>query len=89
MQPRDVSKYELIGLDIEVTDSRNVHLKGLRGKIVDETRNTLVIQHDRKTKRLIKDQMTFVTVINNHKIMIDGALLVGRPEERIKKKFKG
>ena len=89
MRPRDVLKYELVGLDIEVTDSRNAHLKGLRGKIVDETRNTLTIQHDDETKRLIKDQITFAAVINNRKVMIDGVLLVGRPEERLKKKFKG
>ena len=81
-------KVELIGLDIEVVDSRNPHLKGLRGKIIDETRNTLTIEHNSATKRLIKDQITFVTLINNRKVMINGALLVARPEERLKKKIK-
>lgn len=88
MQPQDVLKYELIGLEIEVIDARNAHLKGLRGKIIDETRNTLTIECNSATKRLIKDQVTFTTTINNRKVMIDGALLVGRAEERLKKKIK-
>ncbi len=88
MRPRDVLKVELIGLDIEVVDSHNPHLKGLRGKIIDETRNTLTIEHNSATKCLIKDQITFVTLINNRKVMINGALLVARPEERLKKKVK-
>ena len=82
-------KIELIGLEIEVADSRNPYLIGLKGKIVDETRNMLVIRKDNEEIKLIKDQITIVAEINNHKIAINGALLVGRPEERLKKKFKG
>ena len=88
MQPQDVLKYELIGLEIEVVDARNAQLKGLRGKIINETRNTLTIEDNNITKRLIKNQVTFTTKINNRKVVIDGALLVGRSEERLKKKIK-
>ena len=82
-------KIELIGLEIEVTNSRNPHLIGLKGKIVDETRNMLAISKNNEEIKLIKDQITIAADINNRKIAISCALLVGRPEERLKKKFKG
>lgn len=81
-------KGELIGLEIEIVNARNQSLIGLRGKIVEETRNMLTIMQENKEKKLIKDQITITTSMNNKKIIIDGALLVGRPEERLKKKVK-
>jgi RNase P/RNase MRP subunit p29 len=43
---------------------------------------------ENKEKKLIKDQITFTTSINNQKITINGEDLVGRSEERLKKKTK-
>ena len=88
MRPSDVLKYELIGLHIEVADSQNRDLIGLHGKVVEETRNTLTIQANNKEKKLVKAQVTLATTIKGKKITINGALLVGKPEERLKKKFK-
>ena len=88
MRANDVLKYELIGLEIAVTQADNPSLIGLQGKVVAETRNTLTIQHKNTEKKLIKDQIVFTTTIHNKKVEIDGALLVGRPEERLKKKTR-
>jgi ribonuclease P protein subunit POP4 len=88
MRPRDTLKGELIGLEIEIVNARNRSLVGLQGTIVDETRNTLTIMQENKEKKLIKDQITFTTSINNQKITINGEDLVGRSEERLKKKTK-
>ncbi len=52
------------------------------------TRNTLTIRDRNTEKRLIKNQITLTTLINNKKISIKGELLVGRPEERLKKRVK-
>ncbi|MBI2112336.1 ribonuclease P protein subunit [Candidatus Woesearchaeota archaeon] len=35
--------YELIGEDVEIVDAKNVYDKGIKGKIIDETKETLVI----------------------------------------------
>jgi len=86
MQPRDVIRCELIGLVVEVTAARNPALIGLRGVVVDETRNTLIIESVKGEKKLVKDQVTLTTNIHGKTIHVDGALLVGRPEERLKKK---
>lgn len=80
---KNVLKAELVGLDIEVTESPNQNLVGISGKIVYETRNTIIIKN-RKTQTLMKNQITFKTKINNQRYKIDGKKLNQRPEKRIK-----
>jgi len=82
---KDILKYEFIGLKAEVVDSRNKANIGIKGKIVDETRNTLVIETSRGRKKLMKENITVMVMFDNKKIKIRGKLLVGRPEERIKR----
>jgi ribonuclease P protein subunit POP4 len=86
MKVRDVLKSELIGLIIEVTDATNQSLQGLKGKVVEETRNTLTIRDGDKEKKIVKEHVTITTTIDEKTIEIDGKLLVGRPEERLKKR---
>ncbi len=74
-------KKELIGSWIEVVDSKNKTLLGLKGKVVDETKFTLKIQTKDKMKRLIKSQI----VLKIGDYLVKGEKLVGRPEDRIKK----
>ena len=88
MNARDVIKSEFIGLVIEVTDSKNPSLKGLKGKVIDETKYTFKISDGKKTKTLLKEQITIKTKIKNKDVTIDGKVLVARPEERIKKRVK-
>ena len=88
MRPQDILKYELIGLTIKVTGARNPSIIGMRGTIVHETRNTLKVRTDAGEKTLVKNQVTLATNVNSMAVEVDGALLVGRPEERLKKKHK-
>lgn len=71
---------ELIGLNIEIIDSRNKTLIGKKGKIIDETKNMITIQNEKKI-RMIKKDIIFRT---KDKI-IDGKEIAYRPEERIKR----
>lgn len=73
-------KDELIGSVIEVVGSKNKTLLGLKGKIIDETKNTITIKNG-KTKKLMKSH---VQIKINNKI-IEGKSLQKRPEDRIKK----
>lgn len=75
---------ELIGLTCEIVDARNHSLIGMKGKIIDETKNTLVIKN-KTTKKIIKNQVKMKVDIKKKSIIIDGKELVGRPDERIKK----
>ncbi len=49
---------ELIGSVIEVIDSRNKYLIGIKGKVIDETRNIIIIEDENnKIKKLIRSQV--------------------------------
>ena len=80
---KDVTKYEFIGEKLEVIESSNKDLIGVKGKVINETRNMFELDNG---KKLIKDQSVFDISIDEKVFRIDGKLLVGRPEDRIKKK---
>ena len=76
---------ELIGLEVEIVESRNRFNTGKKGKVVDETRNMLVLKDDKgKTDNYIKEENTFEFDQEGKKIVIKGLLLMKRPEDRIK-----
>lgn len=85
MSINDYTRFELIGLNIEVVDSKNKSLVGLKGKVVNETKNTIVIEYDGKEKTLLKDQVKLLIHFQKEKVVAEGKLFLGRPEERIKK----
>lgn len=73
-------KHEFIGLPIRIADATDATLQGVKGTIIDETKNTFVIQNDGK-KRVPKCHAVFE---------IDGVEVRGddiayRPEDRIRK----
>jgi len=78
-----------LGLNAKVTKSSNPEYVGRVGKVIDETRNTLVILHEEKEKAIIKDVAVFhFTLPDGTVVEIDGKTIVGRPENRVKKKVK-
>ncbi|BDC35385.1 MAG: ribonuclease P protein component 1 [Candidatus Methanoliparum thermophilum] len=90
LKPNNIQYHELIGLDVQIKDSVNPYLIGLSGKVIDETKNLFILQKDASIKKIPKIGTKFV--FKNPKcneswneILIDGALLLGRPEDRIKK----
>ena len=88
--PETLVKHELIGLDLEVVNSTNKKVIGVKGVVVGESRNTVKVRlKGGKEKSFIKDQCIFVFILpSGEKVKVDGEVLVGRPEDRIKKKFK-
>ena len=85
MNIKDIIKYELIGCSVEITDSENKSLIGIKGKIIDETKNMLTLDNQ---KKIIKDQSILKIEINKKTYQINGKLLVGRSEDRLKKRIK-
>ena len=73
-------KTVLIGETVDIIDTKNTFQKGMNGKIIDETRNTIKLMTKKGVKTLIKDQIK----IKTEKTKIDGEKLLGRTEERIK-----
>jgi ribonuclease P protein subunit POP4 len=84
-----VLRHELIGLDVTVTSSKDPNFKGLRGKIIDESKNMLVLFRQGKKHRLPKNIAAFRLRLQDGTIVeVDGSRLVARPENRLKTKVR-
>lgn len=82
----DILRHELIGLEVNVWDNNNIYNNGIKGEILDETRNTLTIRHKGIPKKVAKGGTFFIFNLGNKFVEIEGKTLIGRPEDRIKKK---
>jgi ribonuclease P protein subunit POP4 len=87
--PRNLVRHELIGLEVKIEKSTDPTQKGVKGKVIDETYNTIKIEvKNGKEKTIPKKNSVFIfTLPSGEKVEVEGRLLVGRPEDRIKKKF--
>lgn len=78
--------HELIGLEVEIINSSSRNLIGLRGKVVDETKNMLTIETKKGERKLQKVANEFLFFLENgEKVKIKGKEILFRPEERTKK----
>ena len=84
----NVRVHELIGLKAEVSNSTDARRIGLKGTIVDETKNTFTLDSCGKEKVLPKKEITLTVSLGDDKATIDGKSILYRPEERTKKKWR-
>jgi len=76
-----MTKEELIGKKIKIIESKNKTLVGIKGIVVDETKNLIFVEDGKKTRKIVKDQCVFD--VEGKKV--SGKDITNRPEERIKK----
>ena len=86
---KNLVHHEFIGLKVHATNEKNKSLN-LYGTIIDETKNTIKIEGEDNTEKMIpkKGVMFVFELPNGEKVEIDGNILSVRPEDRIKKRFK-
>jgi ribonuclease P protein subunit POP4 len=85
----DIIRCEFVGTEASVARSSHTGYVGLSGKVVGETRNTLTLLAEGKAKSVIKEAAVFNFHFHDGTIVeVDGKLLVGRPEDRLKKSIK-
>jgi len=93
--PAELPFHEWIGLFVKVDSSCDPTLNGLSGFVVDETRNTVVIETDSKSaliKTVPKAGTVFVFTIPERisqtgrqiSVKIDGNITLSQPQNRIK-----
>lgn len=84
-----VIRHEFVGLEATIAESSNPDCTSISGIVVDETRNTFVILQRRKRKTVVKNQVVLRFRLPDESIVqIDGKVLVGRPEERLKRRIR-
>jgi ribonuclease P protein subunit POP4 len=87
--PYNVLRHELVGLEAKVADSTDSNLVGLSGVISDETQKTITLKGPKGLKKVPKENTTLsIHTDSGDKLLVNGSLLLGRPEERIKKKLR-
>jgi ribonuclease P protein subunit POP4 len=58
LSPGNLIHHEIIGLETEVVDSSNFSQIGIKGKVIDETKNTLSIQLEKGITKIIAKSHT-------------------------------
>jgi len=82
----DIIRSEFVGTQARISKSNHRGNIGISGKILDETRNTFKIFGEGKTKTIVKSDNVFHFKFHDGTVVeIDGRILVGRPEDRLKK----
>ncbi len=80
----DLRKHELIGLRVQVLRATDPSQANLSGPVVDETRNTIVLEVSGVEKRIPKQGTLFRFDVQGG-VTVDGDEIRYRPEDRVKK----
>ena len=85
----DIIRCEFIGTQARIAQSTHLGYIGLAGPVIAESKNTLTLIHKGQPKSVIKDLATFdFSFDDGTTVEVDGRLLVGRSEDRLKKGIK-
>ncbi len=86
--PKNIIQHELIGLEVEVVDAKNLNQKGIKGMVVYETKSMLWIETPHGVKKIPKKGTKFMFILSGKKVLVDGDRIAKRPEDRIKIKVR-
>ncbi|HLE53968.1 MAG TPA: ribonuclease P protein subunit [Thermoplasmata archaeon] len=80
----NLRKHELIGLQVRVVRATDPGQRDLSGRVVDETRNMLVVEVGGVDKRIPKQGSRFRFDVQGG-LEVEGDEIRFRPEDRVKK----
>lgn len=86
--PENILRHELTGLATHVVDSNDPTLECRRGIILGETKEMIRLDTENGEVSIPKGVCVFdITLPNGTVIRVDGCVLQGRPEDRLKKRL--
>ena len=89
IRPDNILIHEIVGLPVEIISSLNRSHVGIKGKVIDETMKMLIIDTNKGIKKIEKKVAVFLFQLpSGIKVKVDGKYLVGRPEDRLKKRIR-
>ncbi|MHA1916773.1 MAG: ribonuclease P protein subunit [Candidatus Ranarchaeia archaeon] len=77
----------VLGTTVEILHSTNSNQIGIKGLVIDETRNTITVSDSNSKKSIYEKKMLTLKIEqeDGNKNIYYGASIVGRPYDRIKK----
>ncbi len=85
---RNIVLHELIGLRVRVLRSEDRYQKNISGTVLDETKNTLLVDTERGMRRVVKKTSVFRFYAERKSFIVKGEEINFRPDERIEKALK-
>ena len=85
---KNIVLHELIGFDAEVIDCRDSSQIGIKGRVINETKNLLYLRHDSNIKRVVKKICKFRFECGTESFIVNGIEISFRPHERTEKALK-
>lgn len=86
--PANVTKHELVGLQAHIIASKDPSQECQRGIIVGESKKMLYLKTSDDEKKIPKEICTFdLTLPDGITVRVNGSLLNGRPEDRMKRRI--
>lgn len=81
---KNVLAHELIGLEARVCAGTDKGRMGLKGIVVDETKNVIVIEDNGVEKKVPKKESSFEFSLGKEKVVVEGKRIMFRPQDRVK-----
>jgi len=87
---KNIVLHELIGLDVKVVKSSDTLRRGVRGTVIDETKNLLIIDTGKGIKKVPKAGSTFMLRPKGFRkgFVVNGEEIMFRSYERTEKALK-
>ncbi len=85
---KNIQLHEFIKLHVKIINSFDIYQIGLKGIIIDETKNQLIINTGEQIKKIIKKISVFKFTVGKTSFIINGKDINYRPYERIEKCIK-
>ena len=79
----NILSHEMIGLNVKV-QSNDMNKNTIKGLVVDETKNTFVVETNSGEKIVPKNECVFGFQLGKDVAMVDGKKILYRPEQRLK-----
>ena len=88
LNARNILRHELLGLRVRAMALRGEAIH--EGEVVGETKNTIkVLRNDQRIVTLPKEAYEFEFKLpSGERVLVEGKMLIGRPEERLKKRIR-
>ncbi|MBN2127033.1 MAG: ribonuclease P protein subunit [Candidatus Diapherotrites archaeon] len=82
--PENILMHEFTGIECKVIQSTDKNKKKIKGKIIKETKNTIIMETNEGKKIIPKKEVELEFKLNEEKVKVNGKKIIGKSEDRIK-----